>query len=110
MFINKLKILISEYWIISTRPENFLVIAGANDNTISDDYESQRNVLKVKEIILYPGYIYKNGSTLHDIGILVLESPIPMIKGATEPVKLAEKDLPLGTEKLHYQLFEKFFQ
>ena len=66
--------------------------------------------MKVKEIILYPGYIYKNGSTLHDIGILVLESPIPMIKGATEPVKLAEKDLPLGTEKLHYQLFEKFFQ
>ena len=51
----------------------------------------------MKEIILYPGYIYKNGSTLHDIGILVLESPIPMIKGATEPVKLAEKDLPLGT-------------
>ena len=50
----------------------------------------------MKEIILHPAYIYKNGSTLHDIGILVLESPIPMVKGATEPVKLAKKDLPLG--------------
>ena len=72
------------------------MIVGANDNTISDNYESQRNVLKVKEIILHPGYIYKNGSTLHDIGILVLKNPIPMIKGGTEAVKLARKDLPLG--------------
>ena len=77
------------------RPKIFKVIAGTNDNTWS---KNNRNVYEVKEIITHQGYFNKNKTVLHDIGIMVLKSPIPMINGVTEPVKLAQGDLPIGNK------------
>ena len=72
------------------------MIAGEKDlNKIKD----RRNILKVKEIIIHPGYISpKNITVLHDIAIMVLKSPIPMISGVNERVRLAQRDLPIGNK------------
>ena len=95
------------------------MIAGTNDNTWS---KNNRNVYEVKEIITHQGYFNKNKTVLHDIGIMVLESPIPMLRGITEPVKLAQGDLPIGnkgkmqliTQEIHltftFQTILKIFQ
>ena len=72
------------------------MIAGEKDYAKIKD---RRNILKVKEIIIHPGYIApKTNTVLHDIGIMVLESPISMIRGVTERVKLAQMDLPIGNK------------
>ena len=93
--------------------------AGVNDIT---KVIKRRDILKVKEMIIHPGYINKKGTTLHDIGIMVLERPIPMIRRVTEPVKLAHTDLPIGnkgkmqskTQEIHFtftfQTILKIFQ
>ena len=79
------------------RPEIFKVIAGTNDIDIKWSKDN-RNVYEVKEIIVHPGYVYQNGTVLHDIGIMVLKSPISMTNGVTEPAKLAQKDLPISNK------------
>ena len=77
------------------RPKIFKVIAGTNDNTWS---KNNRNVYEVKEIITHQGYFNKNKTVLHDIAIMVLKSPIPMISGVNERVRLAQRDLPIGNK------------
>ena len=74
----------------------FLVKAGANDNTISDDYMSQKNVYEVKKVILHPYYTNDN-SRIHDLAVLKLKGPIRMIEKMIEKVRLPPPNLDLGT-------------
>ena len=73
----------------------FLVKAGSIDNTISDNYMSQKNVYEVKKIILHPYYVNDN-SRIHDLAVLKLKSPIRLMEKMIEKINLPPPNLELG--------------
>ena len=72
-----------------------MVKAGSNDNTISDNYMSQKNVYEVKKITLHPYYVNDN-SRINDLAVLKLKRPIRLMENMIEKINLPPPDLELG--------------